>query len=146
MEPFIESMNNFEAYVMRYIHRKYLKQHKVDYQEYKKKVLGLKRPRIINQTELLKTELNDIKQADRIYFKHTKNLNATQAKDLYMETEYGYPDRFRCKFIINKKNNLIRCRRRIINGDAYKYDCCLSHNKQHNIYLDRYLEMCKDLK
>ncbi len=90
---------------MRYIHRKYLKDKDVDYQEYKNTVLGLKRPRIIDQTGLLKKELDDIKQANRIYFKHVKNLNSNNAKGLDMETEYGYPDKFRCKFVVNKKNN-----------------------------------------
>lgn len=142
MEPFISSMNNLEDYVMRYMHRKYLRDKDIDYQDYKKKVLGLKRPRIIDQTELLKRELNDIKDANKIHFKHAKNLNTNVGK----ETEYGYPDKFRCKFVINKKNNFVRCRRRIINGDAYKYDCCLTHNKQHNVYLDKYLELCKALK
>lgn len=141
MDAFINSMNNLEAYVMRYMHHKYLKDKNVDYQDYKKVILGIKRPRIINQSDLLKQELSDIKEANRIHFKHAKKLNTNVGE----ETEYGYPDKFRCKYVINKKNNLVRCRNRIINGDATKYDCCLKHNKLHNIYLDKYLELCKTL-
>lgn len=142
MDNFINSMNNLEDYIMRYMHRKYLKDKGIDYQDYKKKVLGLKRPRIIDQTELLKKELAEIKEANRIHFKRAKKLNNTVCE----ETDYGYPDKFRCTYVINKKNNLTRCRRRIINGDAKKYDCCLTHNKLNNVYLDKYLELCKSLK
>jgi len=135
-------MNNLEDYIMRYMYRKYLKDKEIDYQDYKKKVLGLKRPRIIDQTELLKKELAEIKEANRIHFKQAKKLDTNVCE----ETEYGYPDKFRCSYIINKKNNLTRCRCRIINGDPIKYDCCLKHNKLNNIYQDKYLELCKSLK
>jgi hypothetical protein len=141
MEYFISSMNNLEDNVMRYMHRKYLKDKDIDYQDYKKTILGLKRLRIIDQTELLKKELNDIKEANRIHFKSSNKLDT----NIGQETEYGYPDKFRCTYVINKKNNFVRCRRRIINGDASKYDCCLTHNRLNNIYLDKYLELCKTI-
>lgn len=141
MEKTIISLNHVEQKILRYMYVKYLKDKNIPYQEYKKKIFKIERPRIINQMELLKQELKEIKEADKIYNKSIKDITS----NIIEYTEYGLPSKFRCNYIMNKKNNLTRCKKIIIDGDCIKYECCLRHNKLENIYYDKYVELCKKI-
>ena len=138
LNNFIKQFNIYEDKVMKYMYKKYIKEKSdINYNDFKKKIYGIKRERIINQFELLKVELNNIKKANLVYNKNKKN-------DIIIDkTEFGYPDALRCHFIINHKNNFTRCKHKVIDGDEHN-EFCMKHNRMENFYYDKYILICKD--
>jgi len=141
MDKTIISFNKIENQIIRYMYLKYLKDKDIDYQKYKKVIFRIDRPRIVDQISLLKEELNELKEADKVYNTSIKDITS----NIIEHTDYGLPSKFRCNYIINKKNNLTRCKKMIIDNDDTKYDCCPQHNKLDNIYFDEYVELCKSV-
>ena len=148
MDKVVQSFNQIENRIIRYMFLKYIKKDnsdneddEVNYQEYKKKIYGLHRLRIQDQSTIIKKELFEIKKANKIYNKSLKDVT----QETIEETEYGFPDKLRCNFIVNKKNNLSRCKQKIYNDDPVKYEFCSRHCNSDNIYLGKYLDFCKQI-
>lgn len=81
-------------------------------------------------------------QKDNVeYYVLKKKLKTGEITNICEKTEYGYPDVLRCKFIINHKNNFIRCKNKIFETS----ECCLKHYKKNNFYYEKYLQICKEL-
>jgi hypothetical protein len=140
---FINQFNNFENAVVRYIHKKYKvgKEKNITLKDFRKEIFGIKRPRIIYQDDITKRELEMIHKANIAYCEAKRQFNSNEIDKLNAKTEYGYPDSLRCNFIINHKNNFIRCKNKI---DEHS-DCCLKHCKTENFYYEKYLIICRNL-
>jgi hypothetical protein len=89
----------------------------------------LKSKGIITQDELLKDELAEISKANKEY-----NLNLDRYKN-NKRTVFGYPDEYRCQYILYNKHKFMRCKQKI-NTDSGIH--CALHSESINKYKDDY--------
>ncbi len=84
----------------------------------------------LSQDDMVREELETIALADECY---------TDDPDLYPDkrTEYGYPDQFRCNFIIYRRNRFGRCSNVISKEDPDDMYCC-KHSSEYCEYADEY--------
>lgn len=139
----ISEFNRIENRIIKYIFNKYQveKNKNIDFNNFKKLIIGIRRPRILCQKDITIKELEQIQKANVAYYILQKKLRTGEISDICDKTEHGYPDSLRCKFIINHKNNFIRCKNKIFEIS----ECCSKHYKKENFYYEKYLQICKDL-
>ena len=115
----------------------------------------LTKPQTISQEQQIINEINDIKQANKIYETDEKYSNKI------IKTVYGYPDRYRCEYIMVKNHKLTRCKCKVlkdkeidtdmtasineINDDLHLYKCS-KHINSDNKYSNEYYELVKKVE
>lgn len=84
----------------------------------------------LSQDDMVREELETIALADECY---------ADDPELYPDkrTEYGYPDQFRCNFIIYRRNRFGRCSNVISKEDPDDMYCC-KHSSEYCEYADEY--------
>ena len=84
----------------------------------------------LTQDDIVREELDAIAHADECY---------EDDPDLYPDkrTEYGYPDQFRCNFIIYRRNRFNRCSNVISKEDPDDLYCC-KHSSEYCEYAGEY--------
>lgn len=140
LDNVVYNMSSVENKIMQYMYNKYFKE-LIPYSEFKKTIFGLKRKRIVSQYDLLSEEMNDLEKADEEFVTHGNGDSSLKN----LKTKYGYPSHLRCQYIINKNNNLVRCKNKIINGDE-RYDTCNEHNSEPNVYYDEYCRLIEEYR
>jgi hypothetical protein len=143
INQFIIQFNRIENKIIKHMYKKYNveEKKKISLEDFKKQIIGIKRPRIIYQNDITKKELEQIQKANVEYYVLKKQLKMGEINHINEKTDFGYPDILRCNFIINHKNNFIRCKNRIFETS----ECCLKHYKKENFYYEKYLQICKEL-
>jgi hypothetical protein len=100
--------------------------------------LFIKKRVYITQHELLVAELAEIANADKLY---------ADNPDFYpaQNTEYGYPDEFRCNYIKKDqgKHKLYRCGYKIARPNSEYH--CTKHMLEKNCFLDEYNKLASAL-
>jgi hypothetical protein len=144
----VKSIEDFEKKYGEYLFYKYIKpnicinglntieiQNKIteQYKNFVKEYFSIK-PQIISQEEQLIKELKDIKRADEIYIKYSKYANKI------LKTVYGFPNRYRCEFIIMNKHKLQRCKNKVFKDNNICIDDCTNINDINN---EQHLFLCK---
>jgi hypothetical protein len=104
------------------------------FNEFKKKIFYTK-PGVITQNILIKNELNDIKRANQIYQKEP-NLYLPKIR----KTVFGYPDRYRCEFIIYFKNKFHRCKNKVFKDKEIEVDDDMTLEEKLD---EQHLYVCK---
>lgn len=84
----------------------------------------------LSQDDIVLEELETISRADECY---------ADDPELYPDkrTEYGYPDQFRCNYIIYRRNRFNRCSNMISKDDPDNLYCC-KHSSEYCEYADSY--------
>jgi len=92
----------------------------------------------LSQDDTVREELETIARADECY---------EDDPDLYPDkrTEYGYPDQFRCNFIIYRRNRFSRCSNVISKEDPDDLYCC-KHSSEYCEYADAYAKIKERLE
>ena len=98
--------------------------------------LFIKRKSVISQLDFIKEDCETIDKADSLY-------NANPEHYPNHKTVYGYPDEYRCNYIIQHMHKLIRCRKKII--IEHGNNLCNTHCSLDNTYLAEYELMCSKL-
>ena len=111
------------------------------------------KPQTISQEEQILQDIEDINNADNVYERHPQYLNKIT------KTVYGYPDRYRCNYIIQSKHKYRRCKAKVIINEDEKerinknsltladyndniYDeYCSHHIYCENEHLDTYIKL-----
>ena len=85
------------------------------------------------QDDIVREELETIARADECY---------EDDPELYPDkrTEYGYPDQFRCNFIIYRRNRFSRCSNVISKEDPDDLYCC-KHSSEYCEYTAAYADI-----
>ena len=140
LDDIVYSISVIENEIMHYMYNKYFKE-VLPYNEFKKTIFGLKRKRIVQQYDLLGEDITDLEKADEEF---AVRGNGDISLKNY-RSKYGYPNHLRCHHIINRNNNLVRCKNKIIDGDD-RYDTCSEHNSEANVYYDEYCRLIEEYK
>ena len=104
-----------------------IKQHK---DKFDKEYYTTKR-NFITQENIIKRDLHDITKAEDIYDKYEKF-----SKNI-MKTGYGFPDRYRCEYIILKNHKLHRCKNKVFKDKEIEVDADATNdeiNEQQHLY------------
>lgn len=126
----VKNLNGLERTFGNYIFEKYIKPkinldgllQKEQEQKIKETKLNFDKeyysikPQTITQEQQLKVELKDIKRANEEYEKNPLY------KEKITKTVFGYPDRFRCEFIILGKHKLHRCKSKVFRDKEIETD------------------------
>jgi hypothetical protein len=109
----------------------------VDKSEFMDKIMPHKVGKL-SQDDTVREELETIARADECY---------EDDPDLYPDkrTEYGYPDQFRCNFIIYRRNRFSRCSNVISKEDPDDLYCC-KHSSEYCEYADAYAKIKERLE
>jgi hypothetical protein len=111
------------------------------------------RPQTISQREQILQDVEDLEEADSVYERYPKYA------DKVTKTVYGYPDRYRCDYIILSKHKYHRCKAKVAvdedekervdkrtlapaeYNDMIYSDYCCHHIHCENEHLDAYIEL-----
>lgn len=93
---------------------------------------------LITQTELLQNEIDNIKKANEEYNLYPEKYIQNK------KTIYGYPEEYRCNFIIYNKNKFTRCCNKI-NDNTHNEIYCSLHWDIENKYYDIYTQLIDNL-
>jgi hypothetical protein len=116
------------------------------------------KPQTISQREQILQDIEDIENADNIYKRHPQYL------DKITKTVYGYPNRYRCNYIILSKHKYHRCKSKVAvdkeekerlnknslsisdyNNEIYG-DYCSHHINSDNEHLKPYIKLLEDCR
>jgi len=135
-------MEGFEIAYAKYLIKKYIV--KEDNNNKKERVdcimskLFIRKSANLDSRETLLEDYKNIEKADKLYANDLKKYPNGQ-------TEYGYPDVLRCKFIIYNRHRFERCLCKVSNKcDDGLY--CSRHVDEDNIYEEEYENLLMDLE
>lgn len=113
------------------------------------------KPQTISQKEQVLNDIDDLEAAENVYERYP------QYSDKVTKTVYGYPDRYRCNYIILSKHKYHRCKAKVAvdedekerinkNGlspseynDMIYGEFCNHHINCENEHLDTYINLIK---
>lgn len=112
----------------------------------------INKPQIINQEQQIRIDIDDIKKANDIYEKYP------DYEKKVTKTVYGYPDRYRCNYIILNKHKYYRCKAKVLidkdtkeqinnnlpieeYNDLIYEEYCSHHINNENTNLDTYIKL-----